>query len=280
MKPKKKKMIVVVISIVIIAALAICIGTKQMNSNGANTSDDKGKIEVVNEEKSDDDENQRLDNENSNGALDEEKSNGNSISSNTVIEIEGIQLPYAIPNTDLVVERLASYDGKYFEDGSDIDVSGIATIILTNTGNEEIEYTEVFLECDHQTLIFSASVIPSGESVVVQEKNRSSFEGGTCSTCYAEVATINEFEMSEEYVKIEENEDDSFSITNISSEDIPCVRVFYKLYMEDEDIYVGGITYNVKIIELKAGETRNVLPSHYANEYCKIVMVRTYDSVE
>ena len=50
--------------------------------------------------------------------------------------------------------------------------------------------------------------------------------------------------------------------------------------MEDKGIYVGGITYNVKVTELEAGTSQTVSPSHYAQGYSRLMMVRTYDTTE
>ena len=86
--------------------------------------------------------------------------------------------------------------------------------------------------------------------------------------------------MSEDKVQVTPNDDNTFTVTNLTEETIPCVRIFYKLYMEDKGIYVGGITYNVKVTELEAGTSQTVSPSHYAQGYSRLMMVRTYDTTE
>jgi len=84
-------------------------------------------------------------------------------------------------------------------------------------------------------------------------------------------------EMSEDKVKVTETESGSLQVENISGQDIPCVRIFYKFYMEDLGVCVGGITYTSKIVQLKAGESRNVTPTHYDSEVSRVMMVRTYE---
>ena len=86
--------------------------------------------------------------------------------------------------------------------------------------------------------------------------------------------------MSADQVKVEETENGSLLVTNLTDEEIPCVRIFYKFYMEEEEAYVGGITYTAKLTGLSAGGSQTVSPSHYAAGSSRVMMVRTYDSAE
>ena len=82
--------------------------------------------------------------------------------------------------------------------------------------------------------------------------------------------------MSEDQVRVTDNGDNSLTVTNLTQEPIVCVRVFYKYYMEDLDVYVGGIAYTAKVTDLQPGEEVQIIPSHYAAGSSRIVMVRTY----
>lgn len=194
--------------------------------------------------------------------------------------IQGLKLPYQIPGSSLVVSGVASYDGIYLEDGSDTEISGVTVLLLQNSGDTDIEYASVSMCVDGTDLQFDVSDLPADGTAVVQEKNKTLFQKGTYTDCTATVAEVKEFEMSEEQVEVKENEDQSFTVTNITEEDIPAVRVFYKFYMEDKKMYVGGITYTAKITDLKAGESRKITPSHYVSDYSRIMMIRTYDTTE
>ena len=48
--------------------------------------------------------------------------------------------------------------------------------------------------------------------------------------------------------------------------------------MDDVEVYVGGITYTAKLVELKAGKSIVVTPSHYYAGFSKVLMVKTYDT--
>ena len=96
--------------------------------------------------------------------------------------------------------------------------------------------------------------------------------------CTADVAELEAMEMSEDQVRVTDNGDNSLTVTNLTQEPIVCVRVFYKYYMEDLDVYVGGIAYTAKVTDLQPGEEVQIIPSHYAAGSSRIVMVRTYDT--
>lgn len=191
-----------------------------------------------------------------------------------------IQFPYTIPGTSLVVNQFNSYDGVFLEDGSDAEVTGISTIIVENVGGIGVEYADIVIDQSGTPLKFTASAIPAGTTIVVQEANGAAYSDSSIQECSANVALIENFEMSSSMVEVVENERGSLSVTNLGSETIPCVRIFYKFALEKGSIYVGGITYTAKITELEPGVTQEVAPSHYVAGSSEIMMVRTYDTAE
>ena len=194
--------------------------------------------------------------------------------------VQGISLPYSIGGSGLVIRSITSYDGTYIEDGSDSDISGVTVIILENTGDTEVEYASITVNREGRELQFEASALPAGETVVVQEKKRVLFEGGNYTDCSADVAEIEEFDMSSDQIRVDETGDQTLTVTNLTDENIPAVRIFYKFYMKDEDTYVGGITYTAKITGLDANASVEITPSHYLKGSSRIMMIRTYDTAD
>ena len=96
----------------------------------------------------------------------------------------------------------------------------------------------------------------------------------------ADIAEVEKLEMSESMIKVEETESGALKITNLCDWEIPCVRVFYKLYMADENTYIGGITYVAKLTGLEAQGSQTIMPSHYTGGYSLVVMVWTYDTTD
>ncbi len=188
-----------------------------------------------------------------------------------------IRFPYEIAGTGLVIKKINSYDGLFFEDGSDREVTNIAAIVLTNTAQTPMEYANIILDRDGTKLHFKASALDAGATVIVLEAEGRQFAEGEYAGCSAEFATVETMELSQDLVRVTENESGSLLVENLTHEDIPCVRIFYKFYMYDMGAYVGGITYTAKIDDLKAGSSQTVTPSHYLSGYSKIVMIKTYD---
>lgn len=192
---------------------------------------------------------------------------------------ESVELPYSIGGTELSVDKITSYDGIYIEDGSDEEISGVTAMVLTNHGDEDVEYAEVIAQQSDQTLSFKASAIPAGATVVVLEANKTVWSNQAVTQIYASATEGSEFGMARNAVQIQDNGDDSITVTNISEENIPCVRFFYKYKMED-NIYVGGIAYVAKLTDLDAGASQTVRPSHYVSGSSEILMARTYETTD
>ena len=191
---------------------------------------------------------------------------------------KNIIFPYAIPGTELVIQKIEPFDGIFLEDGTDEAVSNVTTMLLENKGYMDIEYAEISIKCDGKKLEFEVSVLPGGSSMIIQEKNKAQYKKGTYQECRADAAEAGRLEMSEKQVKVTEKGNDSLEVTNLTDEMIPMVRIFYKYYMEKENVYVGGITYTAKIDDLEKGSTQVVTPKHYIDGDSRIVMVRTYEN--
>lgn len=189
-----------------------------------------------------------------------------------------VALPYDIPGASIQLIAIGPYDGLYLEDGSDAAISNLAMLMLQNTGAEALEYGNVRMEYEDTVLEFQVSAIPAGGVVMVQEATGKSCAAGDLLSCTAEIATRPQLEKAEDMVAVADNGDGSLTVANLTEKDIATVRIFYKYYMEEENTYIGGITYTAKISDLKANESVVVSPSHYESGASAIMMVRTYDT--
>lgn len=195
-------------------------------------------------------------------------------------EVTNLSFPYAIPGTSLVIRQVSSYDGIYLEDGSDTEISGVSAMILENTGSSAVEFVRIQLEGDTVTYAFEASALPAQSVVVIQEKNKASYQDLTYHNCIADVAPLEQMDMSAGKILLVDNGNNTLSITNLTDSEIPCVRVFYKFFMGDDMVYVGGITYNAKVTDLKPGETKKITPGHYISGSSNVMMIRTYETAD
>lgn len=190
-----------------------------------------------------------------------------------------LSFPYTIPGSSLVIHKVDSYNGVFLEDGSDRSVSGICTLVLTNSGSTDVEYADISLVQGKRTLLFKATVLRAGCTVVVQEASAALYEEGAYTSCTADVAEVTKLEMSSDKVQILENADGSLTVTNLTNQAIGGIRIFYKFCLTKGSVYVGGITYTAKVENLAPGGTQTVFPNHFSYGSSEVVMVRLYDSL-
>lgn len=190
----------------------------------------------------------------------------------------GISFPCQIPGYDMTVEKLAPYSGMFVEDGSNGNVENVAMLLVKNDGDFPVEYTQIRVECGQEELLFDISALPAGEKLVVQEKTGKAVPEAKASAASALVVQRADMEMSEGKVQVTDNGDNTLTVKNLTKETIPTVRVFYKYYMDEEELFVGGIAFTLRISGLGAGASMTVQPSHYTSTSSRVVMVLTYDS--
>ena len=190
----------------------------------------------------------------------------------------GISFPCQVPGYGLTIEKMAPYSGMFVEDGTNAEVKGVAMLLVSNDGDYPLEYTQICITCGEEELLFDISALPVGEKLVVQEKNGKTISEAKADSATALVVQRAEMGMSETQVRVTDNGNNTLTIENLTDETIPTVRVFYKYYMEDEDVFVGGIAFTVRITRLGAGATVTIQPSHYTSQSSRVVMVLTYDS--
>ena len=151
-------------------------------------------------------------------------------------------------------------------------------LLVKNNGDFPIEYTRISVVCGQEELVFDISALPAGEKMVVQEKTGKAISGDEAAAASALVVQRANMEMSEGKVQVTDNGDNTLTIKNLTNETIPTVRVFYKHYMQQEDLFVGGIAFTVRIARLDAGASVTIQPSHYTSKTGRVVMVLTYDT--
>lgn len=192
-----------------------------------------------------------------------------------------LKLPYQIPGYDLVIRQVDAYDGLYLEDGSNEDISGVAMMLLENTGADGIGYVEVTLHfANNETRRFKASTIPAGSSLVVQDADRKPMPQGKLLRTEVMIAEDNPLSTSDSRLLVTENDDNSITVKNLTDQEIPVVRIFFKYYMKDENVFVGGITFTAKILNLAADSEITIRPEHYSSDSSQVVGVSVYDSAQ
>lgn len=194
-------------------------------------------------------------------------------------ESREMNLPYTVPGTGLVVDHIDSYTGVFVEDGSDENVENIFAAHITNSSDQNVEYAKINASLNGTPLSFEISDIPAGAGVTVLESSRTGYAEGTLTYTDSQTAYTGSFGQMEDQIGTVVGEDNGITVTNLTQENIPCIRIFYK-FASGETEYIGGITYTAKIDGLEAGGSITIYPSHFSAEGSRIMMVRRYESEE
>ena len=188
------------------------------------------------------------------------------------VEIPTISFPYEIPNTGIVIKQVSSYSGYFIEDGSDREVSGITAIVLENNGGD-LDFIGIGIAQGERNLAFSGSQIPAGATVIIQEQTGAAFTNDPFYSATANI-TPGEFEQYDGLITVKKNKDGTFSVINVSEETFPVVKVYFKNYLPEEDVYVGGITYSVTLEDVDPDTEVEVTATHYDPEYTVFIDVQ------
>ena len=313
---RNKKIIGVIIGLVIVLAIAIPIGTGKIHLGGNSSNVADNNTQSGQSESGDKDSNSATDNKdgenskdnsdknsngsdstdadnngsNSNGGTGSNggsnsnggtNSNGGSSKDGSITNFNNtgkkVSSNFKVDDAAITIQRINGYSGIFIEDGSDKEVKNVAAIEVKNTSNKPLEFAQIQLYNGSKKLVFDVSTLPANSSAVVMEKNKASFNSSKGVTYGGTTAGyVNSLEKASS-IKCKKVKNNGIEVTNTSSKNIPCVRVFYK-YKSSEGYYVGGITYTAKVEDLKAGASQTIYPSHFASDGVEIMMVKAYNS--
>ena len=313
---RNKKIIGVIIGLVIVLAIAIPIGTGKIHLGGNSSNVADNNTQSGQSESGDKDSNSATGNKDGENSKDNSDKNSNGFDSNdadnngsssnggtgsnggsnsnggtnsnggsskdgsiTNFNNTGkkVSSNFKVDDAAITIQRVNGYSGIFIEDGSDKEVKNVAAIEVKNTSNKQLEFAQIQLYNGSKKLVFDVSTLPANSSAVVMEKNKASFNSSKGVTYGGTTAGyVNSLEKASS-IKCKKVKNNGIEVTNTSSKNIPCVRVFYK-YKSSEGYYVGGITYTAKVEDLKAGASQTIYPSHFASDGGEIMMVKAYNS--
>lgn len=213
-------------------------------------------------------------------------SNQNHTATEPTAQANAPQMPYTVPGFSMLEEIngitfdnglqvlcAGRYSGSYLEDGTDEQIRDVLSIVVSNNGTSLVEYGTISFSYGKQTAEFEFSGLPVGASVLVQEKNRITWNNGTkitdlsCSEVALPASIVLDFGDDFELYA----DEGVINVKNISETDFSeDVSVFYKNF--DYGLFLGGITYRARITGgIKAGEIAQSLQKHYQNDTSAIL---------
>ena len=177
------------------------------------------------------------------------------------------------------LEQVSKYTGIYMEDGSDQMVSGVMMILVTNTGEDDIQLMHIEVAYPEDSYHFQLTNLPAGSSMVLLELSRKPVpEGIPQSAIASNVVQFQENMTVDRSVYEISGAAGMMNVKNISGADIEGdIYVYYKYKMQD--VFYGGITFRVTISGgLKAGEIRQIMASHFNPDNCQVIMVEAHQN--
>lgn len=171
-----------------------------------------------------------------------------------------------------------SYTGAYMEDGSNEILSDVMMIIVRNSGDADIQLSDITAVCGGQEYRFRLTNLAVGSQAVLLDLDRRSAVDGELSS-----VTMDNTAFFSEPMSLREDAicigglDGMLNVENVSGNDLSGdIYIYYKY--ASEDLFYGGITFRVRIEGgLKAGELRQIPAGHYEPAGCTIVQVTIYE---
>lgn len=189
----------------------------------------------------------------------------------------GIELPYQVPDTPIVIEGIGQYTGPFVEDGSDTPTGNVLAVVVKNNGDTDVEYVQMrFSDGNGGTAEFHISTLPAGKSAVVLEQNKREYNPQDAFTFEDKLyAAVDDMSLMEEEVEVRA-EDGTLTLKNLTDNSLGTVYVRYKNKLND-GYYLGGITYSCKFENIGPGDSAEVQTQHFTVEGSRVLMVKAIE---
>ena len=277
-----KKIFTITISIILVSLIGLGVIGYYVEKDKANNKKEDIKTEIQTEqveEKLVVDIN-KLDISKLDGYTPGEKLNGEEQSVNTdenTVTVGGISLPYNIEKKNMEILSIGQYSGKFLEDGSDTDKENILAIVVKNTSDKVIDYGEITMKISGKsgTLKFKVTNLKPGASALVMEssgevefntQDRYIYVGSNSNT-------IKSTSLKEDEVAIT-TKGNKITVENLTDKNINKVYVYYKT-VSTGNCYLGGVTYRLKLQNVRSGKSVSAESRHFSNLSSEIIKVET-----
>lgn len=186
---------------------------------------------------------------------------------------EPITLPINVAGTDLLAQCFASYDGNYLETDAGNEVTGVAALLVQNSGETMVLQARVNLEQGSNSYTFWITMLPPGESVLVLDENAAQYQKAAFTACYGKAVCTQSGDASYPSVKIKAGENDTLVLQNVGKSTTPRLEIFYKSAYAQGLFYLGGRAKSVIAEPLQPGEKTVLKPEFYVEELSRILYI-------
>lgn len=182
-----------------------------------------------------------------------------------------VELPVSVPGTSLQAQSISVYEGPFLEDESGREVVDVAALHIYNTGKQEILSACITVQYEDESYVFYGEHIPPEATVVLLEMDAKAYRQEAITDCsgWQELSDRTQ----QQGILITDQDYGTLVVTNTTDQALRNISLYYKNWLSPPDVYIGGITYSASILQLAPGQTRMLLPDHYATGYSKVVSV-------
>ena len=193
------------------------------------------------------------------------------------VTVGGISLPYNIENKNMEILSIGQYSGKFLEDGSDTDKENILAIVVKNTSDKVIDYGEITMKISGKsgTLKFKVTNLKPGAAALVMESSGEVEFNTQDKYIYvgSNSNTIKTISLMEDQIAIT-TKGNKITVENLTDKNISKVYVYYKT-VSPGNCYLGGVTYRLKLQNVRSGKSVSAESRHFSNLSSEIIKVET-----
>ena len=184
-----------------------------------------------------------------------------------------LTFPVSIAGTPLIALGTVCYEGPFSEAESLEPVANGLALMLENTSDREILYAQVLLQNTLRTYCFGATHIPPGAKILVVEAKGAAWQAESYTQCTGTAECASAQPMQGSIFAVGEGDMGGVNVTNNTAAPIGKLRLYYKNYLPESNIYLGGGTFTATIEDLMPGQTRYVPLKYYASGYSRVLKV-------
>lgn len=184
----------------------------------------------------------------------------------------GNKLPQIEKKDELVCSKFSSYSGEFVEDGSNIPVENVASILVTNKSDRFLDLATIEYVIDGKEAAFVVTGLPAGKSAWVLEEHGMVITGPGNYKCVDKNASYKDGVVSKTDKITLVAEGNNLTAMNNTDEKLEGVFVYYKTKHTDGN-YLGGITYMVTYGDIEPGGKVTKLAGHYDSESTEVVRI-------
>lgn len=187
-------------------------------------------------------------------------------------EKETVTFPVDLEGTPLRAEGTVYYEGAFLEsEQQEEPAMGVLALLVRNTGTEALESVRITLSGESGSYRFLGCHIPPDSRVLLLETGGAAWNRDEIYSIQAQVASEPPDLIAQGKLEIRDVDMGAVAVTNHTERTLQNLRLYYKTYLSDADLYQGGICYEEVLTRLEPGETVRLLPGRYAMGYSRFV---------